>query len=91
MSLYDRLKKSIEESEYDKKNNSITWVAQFNAKDDTDEKVVKLGIRQEGHLTWIYFDFDTNDADGCGDSDEEAIEQIERRWGYMDTFERIKG
>jgi hypothetical protein len=90
MSLYDRLKKSIEESEYDKNNNSIEWIAQFNAKDDINEEIVKFGIRKEGSLFWIYYSFDINNSDMCGDTMEEAVKIIEKCWGYNNTFKWIK-
>lgn len=67
----------------------INWVAQYNAKDDIDEKIIRLGLRQEGHLAWIYFDFDENDSDLCANTKEEAKDIIQEKWGYMDTFEWI--
>jgi hypothetical protein len=66
------------------------WIAQYHDKDDTNEKVIKLGIRQEKHLTWIYFDFDSNDSDLCASTEEKAKDIIKEQWGYMETFEWIK-
>lgn len=71
----------------------IKWIAQYHAKDDINERIIKLGIRQEKiftTLTWIYFDFDVADSDMCENSDEEAIKLIEENWGNMNTFEWIK-
>lgn len=68
----------------------IKWVAQFNAKDEEDREIIKLGIRQERHLVFIYFDFDINDSEGVEDSKEKAIAQIEDRWGNWSTFKWIK-
>lgn len=89
MDVYRKLKKSIEEQERDKLS-PIKWVAQFNAKDDKDEEVVKFGIRKEGDLYWIYYSFDVNNSDMCGDSEEEAIEIIKKCWGFNYTFKWIK-
>ena len=86
MTLYDKLKNSIQQFENDKKNNPIVWVAEYNEKDDVEKAVVKLGIRRERHLIFIYFDFDTNEADGVSNTEEEARKQIEERWGNFDTF-----
>jgi hypothetical protein len=68
----------------------ITWVAQYHAKDDTDGNLIKLGIREEGNLTWVYFDFDTTTPDLCAKTKEKTIEIIEEAWGWMDTFSWIK-
>lgn len=68
----------------------IKWLALYHAKDNTDERIVKLGVLQdrESHLIWIYFDFDL-EADSCSVSENEAIKKIEKRWGYMNTFKWI--
>lgn len=87
MSLYDDLKKSIEEMEYDKTNNRIEWVAKFKGKDDEYGDVIRIGIRSERHLIFIYLDLDIDEGDGVSNTVNDALKQIEERWGYLETFE----
>jgi len=89
LSIHEQLKKSIAEMEHDKKHNPIKWVAQFREKDEEDRKIIKLGIQQVRHLFCVYFDFDTDDAERTGSSEEEAMQLIEESWGDSETFQWI--
>jgi hypothetical protein len=92
LSIYEKLQQSIKESQHDKYNNSIKWVAQFNETDDyeSESELINLGIRKEGHLYWIYFSFDINDATLCASSEEEIFIKINNNWGkHYKTFKWI--
>ena len=89
LSIYEKLKKSIAEMEHEEQHNSIKWEAQFKEKDEEDRKIVKLGIQRVRHSFCVYFDFDTNDAERTGSSEEEAMQLIEESWGDWETFQWI--
>jgi hypothetical protein len=65
----------------------MEWVAQFNHHNTGNP--IKIGIKKNRHLYFLYFDFDIYNADGCEDSREKIIEHIKKRWGCIDTFKML--
>ena len=68
-------------------SENVKWVAQFNAKDEPEREIIKLGIRKERHLIFTHFDFDLIDGERVATSEEDAIIEIERSWGSFETFQ----